>query len=401
MRSGQSVVSVDRIFEPSNCRVKDQEKASVFRIIQGHFPISQKQILETYKLRPGDLSGSIKELAADGLIEQLSQLSNRGRGRPEIFFRPRNDRLVCLALYTDSWVFRGAAIDLGGNVIREAHSPVSPDEDAATLCAVQCELLESLKAELPEYTEILGVGLSLPGNVNAANRIWRDSRRWPNVRNLDYTDLEHRLGLPVVLSRDLDAALVDQLIRNPAFSDELVVLVHWGIGLGIAFSHRGMVVKSNHGRFGTFGYMQFDPGHLDHVRTPDLERLTSLRFLIDDLRQAYPNLPLDERALARVAAADSLEHIPSFRRAIEYVGLTLRNICMVFYPDRILLLSPFAENASILDRIREAFRTGRLIDDLQQHVPVNAVERGYHGCMFGATQQLFTDRLRDFLRARY
>lgn len=401
MYNGHGVIRTNQIFEPSGCRVKDQDKASVFQIIQTHAPISQKQILDTYSLRPGDLSGSIKELVADGLIRSVSPQPNRGRGRPEIFFQPCNDRLVCIAIYTDSWVFRGTVIDLAGNVIRDAHRPVSQNETEQALYDVQCDLIDSLTATLPSYTEVLGIGLSLPGNVDARNGIWRDSRRWENVRNLDYRRLEKRYSLPVVLSRDLDAALVHELILNPALKEELVVLVHWGIGLGIAFSYRGQVVSSNHGRFGTFGYMQFDPAHRDHIDTPDLERFTSLRHLIYDFREHYPNMPLDERAVARIVAKDDLQEIPSFRRAIDYIGLTLRNLCMVFYPDRFVMLSPFVENEKILERVRGAFKNGRLIDDLQYHVPVTAVDQGYHGCMFGATQQLFAERLRDYLRARF
>lgn len=56
----------ERVFVPSHDRVKDQVKETVFRIIQRNNLMSQKQILDSIKIRPTDLSNAIKELLADG-----------------------------------------------------------------------------------------------------------------------------------------------------------------------------------------------------------------------------------------------------------------------------------------------------------------------------------------------
>jgi len=81
--------------------------------------------------------------------------------------------------------------------------------------------------------------------------------------------------------------------------------------------------------------------------------------------------------------------------------MMMRNICMIFYPDRILLLSPFVENPRILEQVRRSFKSGRMIDDLQHRTLLEPVDRGYRGCMFGATQQLFAEHLPSYLKARY
>lgn len=73
-----------------------------------------------------------------------------------------------------------------------------------------------------------------------------------------------------------------------------------------------------------------------------MEQHTSLRGLIRAIRYKYPTAKLDEREIAEIAAKDSFEDIPDVQIAIDHVGLALRNLCAVLYPDRVLLLSPFA-----------------------------------------------------------
>lgn len=96
---------------------------------------------------------------------------------------------------------------------------------------------------------------------------------------MDFNTLQAQTGMPVLLCRDLDSALANELLANSKLKEELVVLLHWGIGLGISFAYRGQILQSNHGRFGTIGYTQFNPYAVDHIGENNMEQHTSLRGL--------------------------------------------------------------------------------------------------------------------------
>jgi transcriptional regulator of PTS gene len=401
MVDNQKRVKNAGFFTLSGDRVKDYEKEAVFHIIKNSHPVSQKQILGSFSIRPADLSNAIKELLQDGLIQKYPEMTNRYRGRPEIFFQPKHDRLVSLAVYTDSWNFYAIAIDLMGNIIHEDRCSTTPTEHMDELFKKQKDLISRLRTRLSPDSEIMGAGISLPGNVDTEKSLWKESHRWIHVSNLDYKKLGKVLGIPIVLYRDLDAVLLHELTLTPETKDELVILLHWGIGLGMAFAYRGTIVRSNHGRFGTLGYIQFDPRQKNHVYTGILDRQTSLWKLIKVLRRRFPKVAIDEREFADLIHRNDFDDIPEFKNAIEYVGLALRDICTIFYPDRIFLLSPFAENQKILKQIRTAFVSGHLIDDLQKKIPIRPVANGYRGCIYGSTRAIFENGLRKYLKARY
>ena len=390
----------ERVFVPSHDRVKDQVKETVFRIIQRNNLMSQKQILDSIKIRPTDLSNAIKELLADRMILKENASQERGRGRPEVFFRVNRRRLVCFALYVDSWTLRAAIVDMDGNLICPLQRYVGGEVDATGFLKAQQELTDELLKNVPDGSEVLGIGVSVPGSVDTSTLLWRESQRWQNIRDVDFNTLQAQTGMPVLLCRDLDSALANELLANSKLKEELVVLLHWGIGLGISFAYRGQILQSNHGRFGTIGYTQFNPYAVDHIGENNMEQHTSLRGLIRAIRYKYPTAKLDEREIAEIAAKDSFEDIPDVQIAIDHVGRALRNLCAVLYPDRVLLLSPFAENELLVQKLQRSFTGGRLIENLQTKIPLIPVSSGYRGCAVGSTYSLFEKGFERYLRAR-
>jgi len=389
------------IFTPTNHRIKDLEKEQIFKIIQKSYPISQKQMLGSYRIRPANLSKIIKELLADNMIILDSSINSHGRGRPELFFSPNNQRLVCISIIIDSWVIRAVIVDIGRNIIKEVSEIAPPNIKSEEMITLQLELLNELINSIDEHTETLGISICLPGNVDPESLVWKECQRWKSIQNIDYKVISKEIGIPISLYRDLDAALFNQLLINPNYIEELVILLHWGIGLGISFASRGRIITSNHGRFGTIGYMKSTPKESAGKEVPELEEITSLKGLIKSFRQKYPTLQLDEREIAQTVKNDPMLDISEFLTAIEYVGLAMRNLCMTLYPDRIFLLSPFCENPTILEALKRSFSKERIIDDLQEKIPIISLTDGYSGCINGSIHQTFDYGLKHYLKAKY
>ena len=382
-------------------RVKDLIKEKIFTLILESNGISQKQIHHSFRIRPVDLSLAIKELEADGLILRSSVQEKRVRGRPEVFFVADSRRIVSFALYVESWNIHGVVLDMHGNDIYGCRQAIAGDASPETLFRAQLDLVSQLRSATPKTSEIAGIGISLPGNVDTRHCIWRECQRWPSVRDMDYADFGRETALPVDIYRDLDAQLMFEKENNPVLRDELVVLLHWGIGLGISFACRGQIIQSNHGRFGTLGFMYSSIDESQNNNGIDYECITSLRALIQPLRAKYPGLPLDETAVAEIAKEDSFLDLSAFSKAVDYVALALRNLCTVFYPDCILLMSPFAVNRHIVARLVEAFHSLKLMDDNRIQIPILPIGNGYSGCATGSTKQLFEKCLQKYLAVQY
>lgn len=122
------------------------------------------------------------------LKENASQ--ERGRGRPKYSFASIGVRLVCFALYVDSWTLRAAIVDMDGNLICPLQRYVGGEVDATGFLKAQQELTDELLKNVPDGSEVLGIGVSVPGSVDTSTLLWRESQRWQNIRDVDFNTLQ-------------------------------------------------------------------------------------------------------------------------------------------------------------------------------------------------------------------
>ncbi len=389
------------IFSISNHRAKDREKEQVFRTILRNGPTSQKSMLSELRIRPTDLSNSIRELLSDGMIAVRQRDGGSRRGRPEIKFVAREFRIVAIGVYADSWVLRGSVVDLNGAALFSCEASLANTVTTAGFRRTIESMLNSLVGAIPEGTQLSGIGFSLPGNVDREGKIWRRSGRWPRVRMLRFGPFEDQFGSRVELFRDLDAAMRGSLARRRKLLDRSVLLLHWGVGLGFSYSMRGSIVGSSYGRFGAIGYTRVVINDGEPTHTRSLEQYTNLRFLYSGLRERFPDLTEDERVFYDLLHDAPITDEPVVNTAIEYMVICLQDLAMLFYPDEIMILGPLAENRDVLEAVRERFRGRPLMENMERRIRISVVKGGYEGCLTGATYDLLRDSLRRYLTARF
>ena len=78
--------------------------------------------------------------------------------------------------------------------------------------------------------------------------------------------------------------------------------------------------------------------------------------------------------------------------------MSLSNLYKVFYPDRILLLGPFAEDKSISNELKSGF-LAQIPEYARSSVELDVMP-GFQGAVSGSVYHLFRDALRPFLKTR-
>lgn len=399
-RRYSSVLKMNEVFAGPEYRIKDREKARLFQVIQDYGPISQKQIIGKHNFRPVELSNGIRELEEDRLIVLEHATSNNRAGRPEKFYRMNAHRTACLSIYTDSFVFRGVAIDLLGNVIATNERSTRNSWKDENVSEIHKEMAVDLRNQLSEGTLVAGLGISVPGNVDESKRMWNETSRSPYIDRIDYTKLEDQLSLPIKVQRDLDGALVHEIRQRNLASHKSCILFHWGLGLGCAVTSRGQLVHSNFGRIGNIGRMRLFPLEQNQSSIRTLNDYVSISNLITPLRKLDPTLSVDEREVSALSKSYNLLEIPEIRKAIEIVSLMLSNLTLLLYPDHIFLLGPLFESELIMGAIKETYLNEQLVLGVQREVDLHPVSDGYSGCVTSVAHALFLRQLRTLLRAR-
>ncbi|TXN32622.1 ROK family transcriptional regulator [Lacisediminihabitans profunda] len=176
------------------------------------------------------VSDLVGELIAEGLIVETGQRDGSRPGKPATLLDIGRTAFQVLGIdLSDHSAFRGAVLDLTGTILERAEVPLAGrvgDDALATVFELADELV-SLSTR-----PILGLGVGSPGVVDpdgvvleAPNLGWADLP----LRSL----LAERVGRPVVVANDANAAILAEHSFGNAEGDMMLVKVGHGVGAGL------------------------------------------------------------------------------------------------------------------------------------------------------------------------
>jgi glucokinase len=125
------------------------------------------------------------------------------------------------------------------------------------------ELLDALVAAVEEVRvaagrELRAVGFGIPSLVDIATGRAATTVHLP-LRDVPFRDvMAERLGVPVAVDNDANAAMVAELRRGSAVGARTAALLTLGTGIGGAIVVDGRVVHGAHGGAGEWGHMVID-----------------------------------------------------------------------------------------------------------------------------------------------
>lgn len=337
----------------------------VLRTIYERQEISRADVARETRLTRTTVSDVVTDLMAQGMVEEVGYGPSAG-GKPPILLSVIPDSRHLIGMDLASEEFRGAVVNLRGQVRQQITIPLH-DRDGEAALALVYEIVETLSAATD--SPLLGVGIGSPGLMDASNGIVRRSV------NLDWHDLplrgllEERFDLPVYVANDSQvAALGEYTFGNGSGVENLVVIkVGHGVGAGIVLNGRLF-----HGE--TFG-----AGEIGHVAVVEngalcrcgnkgcLETVASARALFGQA-QAIANA--DPNSLLHRFAADPGEiSIETICRALEagdeqvqqmiqrlgqYLGIAAANIVGLLSARRIVIAGSVACLGQVLlDVVRQ------------------------------------------------
>ncbi len=176
------------------------------------------------------ISDLVAELIVEGLVIETGQREDSRPGKPATLLDLNRNAFQIIGIdLSDYALFRGAVLDLDGQVLHRAELPLA-SAMGADATALVIALTESLvaAATLP----VLGVGVGSPGVVDLAGIVLSaPNLGWSNepLQQL----LTERFGVPVVVANDANAAALAEHSFGGADSDMMLIKVGHGVGAGL------------------------------------------------------------------------------------------------------------------------------------------------------------------------
>ena len=229
----------------------DVNRSAILAHLGAHGPASRADLARALSLSPALMTQLSKDLIADGLIRELAHQPSQG-GRPArmLGLVASAGRAVGVKVAADHLAFVEVGID--GSVGRTASEPFD-----ASSRTVLTELADRLRRFIAggADTPILGVGVGVPGDVDAQGTGVVNSTQlgWTNAP-IGAT-LRRELGLPVLVENNVNAVAVAERLYGQGREHSSFLVVTIGTGIGAAIAIDGVIVRGTNGGAGEIGHI--------------------------------------------------------------------------------------------------------------------------------------------------
>ncbi len=263
---------------------------------------------------------------------------------------------------------RAAVVDSGGDVLDTAQAPTPRSAGALE------DALDRTLRELIGRNAVDAVGLAVAGFVSQDRRVVRFAPHLPWVEVEVARELGGRLGLPVVLEHDANAAAWAERRFGAATGGGNVVTVAIGTGIGAALLVDGELYRGSFGVAPELGHLQVVPDGrpCSCGKRGCWERYCSGTALVETAIELLAADPSGSTVLAAEVARDpgsltgrriagaardgdvvATQTMADFAR---WLGLGLAMVADVFDPELIVIAGGVASSAGLfLDDAREHY----------------------------------------------
>ena len=309
-------------------------------------PVSRVELSQLTELSSTTVSAITAALLDDKLIVplQVGALRDVGRGRPRVMLKLNPDaaRVVGVKLAPDQITI--AVTNFCADVLGTLALPIRIDrqtsgviadlvEDGVRRCVGDAEL---------EMNQISGLCVGLPGVVERAAGVCRQSPIFGERDVAFGPSLTERLGVPVTIDSDVNlVALAEHWFGQAReLNDFLVVSVERSLGLGIL--HNGELFRGANGLSPDLGDMMVRPPGSGGGRLADLASEAAVFAEAEPLlRNGDDDVALTQKRglglLLQRAEAGDPRCIALLAGAGEALGFAIANLITLFAPPRVII----------------------------------------------------------------
>jgi predicted NBD/HSP70 family sugar kinase len=238
--------------------VRNINQTVLLHLIRERQPISRVDIARITGLRAGTISSIVNRLIRKGVIfEGAAGPSSGGRKPTYLNINAENAYVLAVDIGVRDTVY--AVSDFNGRILKQK-SLITDGDPRAFLTKLAGQITSLIQGHYPK-AKFAGVGVSVPGLIR------RETGEVAVSPNLGWTDLpiktllEGKLGLPVYVENDANAAAFSELWYGPLEEIKvrtlLYILVVDGLGCGLIINGE-LHVGSKVG-MGGFGHMCIEP----------------------------------------------------------------------------------------------------------------------------------------------
>ncbi|HEY0248304.1 MAG TPA: ROK family transcriptional regulator [Gryllotalpicola sp.] len=231
-----------------------------------------------------------------------------GPGKPAAILRLNPDGGFSIGVHIDPAVITYIVLDLAGQVRDHARTGTPSAQDPRSVIDEMARAIDALiDSSGVDRARVHGIGIATPGPVNVEDGIVLNPPMLPTWNRVALrSSLSEATGLPVLLEKDVTAAVVAELWYAEPGSSRDFAFLYYGTGLGTGIAIGGEVVRGISSNAGDPGHITVDPDGPLCVcgRRGCVGYITVPRALVERARRDGVLAPAeDDESMAEVEAA--------------------------------------------------------------------------------------------------
>ncbi len=313
-------------FIPSD--LKERNRATVYSLLSATQGISKADLARESGISAPTVQKIVEYFAALGLVRGIAD----GQARASSLLPGRRPQPLLLnpgAAYAIGAEYDGVhltvgVVDLAGRLLSLERRKSPADVQTLLAEAIEGAVDGAIAAAGIDRGAIVGLGLGLPGTVDPIGRTLRFAPLVGITAPADFgpllDEIEARLGFPLVLENDANAAALGEYAARSLGSGGDLLFAVLGRGLGAGLILDGKLRKGPKAFAGEIGYLVFDPAWASSLDAPGwLEGETDLASF---WAEAESPGGVSQASLERVA---------------DRLALGLANICIALDLNRVVV----------------------------------------------------------------
>ncbi|HEU4709920.1 MAG TPA: ROK family protein [Pyrinomonadaceae bacterium] len=294
---------------------------------------------------------------------------------------------------------RAALVDETGKIHQQVKRQTPKEDSRDAVVNALASIADQWRAA--GHGPIAAASVMVPGAVNADQSIVLQAPNLPSLINLPFKALlQERLGWPVVLENDANAAAIGEMWRGAARGCRDVVSVTLGTGVGGGVVLDGKLWRGAHGSAGEIGHTTVDPfGGLKCKcgNTGCLELFASATAIARMARESldqFPQTVLSAENLTAEKVYDAGRNgdelaLAVFKRAGTYLGVGLANIMSLIDPEMIVISGGVVNGWDLFQAEMYREVSERAFRATAQQVRIARAELGDNAGLLGAARLAF------------
>ncbi|MFI6830942.1 ROK family protein [Kribbella sp. NPDC050241] len=328
-------------------------------------PIPRVEIARRTGLSQAAVTKAVAPLIETGFVTDQAPVpaddNQLGIGRPVSPLTVVRESVSLIGLKVTPTSLIGVTTDFTAGILTVRHQRLddtTPERVIDQLADLSRELITSLKTGEAMAGPLVGIGVAVSGDVDAAHGVVRDSpfMGWRDVPVAEL--MGQRLRVPVVVTNDVRALTVAEHWFGVGVDADSFAVVTIGSGIGCGLYINGEVVSGAYGVSGELGHLPLAPGDLVCTcgRRGCVETVASSDAILARTRETTGRADLDLAGAIKLAHEGDDHAREAFDRAGEVIGAALAAMVNLVGPELVVIAGEgVAEYDLYEDRLRRTF----------------------------------------------